>query len=170
MIFGIEEGKGIGLFIPPIHEIIISAICLAIIFFFIKKYAVPRFYKILDKRQKNIVQKVDDANKIMADAKLKAENVEKQTLNIKNTAKEIQQNAHIKATQLLKETEDKANLEYSQIVKNAKGKIENERIKALSEAEIVAKEKSVILAKKILQEKLSDKKLTDKIFDNMVSS
>jgi F-type H+-transporting ATPase subunit b len=170
MVFSIEEGKGIGLFIPPIHEIVISAICLAIIFFFIKKYAVPRFYKILEKRQKSIVQKVDDANKIMVDAKLKEQDVEKQHQNIKNTAKEIQQSAHIKATQLLKETEDKANLEYVQIVNNAKEKIENERTKALTEAEIVAKKKSVILAKKILQEKLSDKKLTDKIFDNMVSS
>ena len=165
-----DSPKGIELFIPPIHEIVISAICLIIIFYIIIKFAVPKFYKILDNRAENISQKVDNANKIMEDAKVLKDKTEKKYEKLKNIAKQTHKEAHEQAQEILKDTKDKANLEYLSIIKNAKAKIKNDKKQSIKEVENYAKEKSVILAKKILNEALNDKKVTDKIFDNMVKS
>ncbi|MDR2374214.1 MAG: F0F1 ATP synthase subunit B [Bifidobacteriaceae bacterium] len=42
--------KGIGLFVPPWDEVIISAICLAVIAWAVGVYGVPRYLAVLDER------------------------------------------------------------------------------------------------------------------------
>ncbi|MCL1898892.1 MAG: hypothetical protein FWG16_08775, partial [Micrococcales bacterium] len=42
--------EGLGLFLPPWPELILSLICLALIALVVAKYGVPRYLKMLDQR------------------------------------------------------------------------------------------------------------------------
>ncbi|MDR1427479.1 MAG: F0F1 ATP synthase subunit B [Bifidobacteriaceae bacterium] len=54
MITASGEPEGIFLFIPPLYEVILSALCLAAIGFVIAKYVVPTYLRTLDERAEKI--------------------------------------------------------------------------------------------------------------------
>jgi F-type H+-transporting ATPase subunit b len=160
--------SGIGIFIPPLHEIIISSICLAIIIIVIVKVAVPRFYKILDTRKAHIEDKINNANKLFEDAKqIEQKNIEEMQ-KIKSDTTKIHRDAILTAKKIIQTAKYESEKEYNDMIKNANVKIESDKKQMYQKAENIAKKTAQKLAEKILKNALKDKQVYDKVFDNMV--
>jgi F-type H+-transporting ATPase subunit b len=167
----IVEGtpKGINLFIPPINEIVISAICLAIILTVVVKVAIPKFYKILDDRSLKIEQQIKDASTMMDEAKQLQQKNQQDIFKMKKEADAIQKKTHEQAQQIISTAQKKAEKEYTEIIKNAQAKIKQDSKQMKEEVKQYATDSAVELSKKILTDLLKDKSITDKIFDKMTT-
>jgi F-type H+-transporting ATPase subunit b len=169
MVFSSETPSGIWLFIPPLHEIVISLICLIIIALVVAKKAVPAFYKILDSRTAGIESKLTEATQKLDEAKqLEQKNVA-QIAELQQKASKIQQDAVDQAKSIVKKAEDDAQKRFDSTVANAQKKIEQNKQQAVKDVEAEVKKVAVVLAQKIVEKALSQDDLNAKLLDKMTS-
>lgn len=90
---GGEAPEGAGLFLPPLYEIVWSAIFFLIFFFIIWKYALPAVKKALDERTEGIEKKLEKAESDRAEAQALLERYREQLAEAREEAARIRAEA-----------------------------------------------------------------------------
>lgn len=145
-----------------------------VIFFVLAKYGFPVILKMSDERKAYI----DDSLKKAHEANEKLANIQQESENLLKEARERQQLILAEATQtrdvIVEKAQSKAREESSRIVSEAKAQIETEKQNAISDIRKQVAELGVLVAEKVLREKLSSNaeqmKYVDKLLDEMSSN
>ena len=156
---------------PGIGLIIWMTLSFLVVVFVLGKYAWPAILKGLKDREQSIHDALHAADKAREDMeKLKLDN-EQLLKEAKGERDAILSEARKIREKLIDEAKQKAGEEASQIVENAKERIENEKMAAITELKNQIASLSIEIAEKILKDELSRdkkqeeliKKLTDEI-------
>lgn len=145
-----------------------------VIFFVLAKYGFPVILKMSDERKAYI----DDSLKKAHEANEKLANIQQESENLLKEARERQQQILTEATQtrdvIVEKAQLKAREESSRIVSEARAQIETEKQNAISDIRKQVAELGVLVAEKVLREKLSSNaeqmKYVDKLLDEMSSN
>ncbi|MDR3359178.1 MAG: F0F1 ATP synthase subunit B [Bifidobacteriaceae bacterium] len=161
--------EGIALFIPPWDEVIISAICLAVIALAVGKFAVPRYLATLDERAAAIeggIARARDAEDEIAQVRAGLDS-EKEAARLE--AAKVREEAKAEAAGILAAAKEKAGEEARRIQEAAERQIESERKSAevalRSDVGALATE----LAEKIVGEALKDSALAGRVIDRFLA-
>ncbi|HBO16715.1 MAG: ATP synthase subunit b [Candidatus Moranbacteria bacterium GW2011_GWE2_35_2-] len=141
-----------------------------VLLYILKKFVYKPILKILEERSDKIEKGLKDAEE--SSKKLKEiEEKEKKVLTIaKKEAQGIIASAEQSAKAVKKEIEDDAKNRVEKILQDANKKLEEERMKMISEVKTEMANLVVLATEKIINEKLSeekDKKLVEKIIDEL---
>jgi len=155
-----EEGGGGGLdlLLPPFNELVAGIIAFAIVFFFIWKWAVPAFNKMIEQRQEAIAGQLSDAEKAKRDAESLLTDYKAQMADSKAEGNRIIEEARTTADQMKSEVVAKAQADADQILAKAREEAENEKDRALTDARKEVGAISVDLASQIVGESLDAEK------------
>lgn len=155
--FAAEEGDGGGLdlLLPPLNELIAGIIAFAIVFFFIWRWAVPAFNKMLEQRQAAIAGQMSAAEKAKQEAESLLSDYKAQLADSKAEGNRIIEDARATAEQMKTEVLAKAEADGQQIIAKAREEAENERDRALADARKQVGSISVDLASQIVGESLN---------------
>ncbi|MDR3106793.1 MAG: F0F1 ATP synthase subunit B [Bifidobacteriaceae bacterium] len=160
--------EGIFLFIPPWDEVVISALCLAVIALAVGKYAVPRYLRVLDDRAKTIEGGIKRAAAAEAEiAQIRAGlDAEKESARVE--AARLREDAKVDASAIVAEAKAKANDEARRVQEAAQRQIESER----KSAEVSLRQEigslATELAEKIVGEALKDSALAARVIDRFL--
>ncbi|REK21245.1 MAG: ATP synthase F0 subunit B [Actinobacteria bacterium] len=151
-----EEGGGGGLdlLLPPLNELIAGIIAFAIVFFFVWRWAVPAFNRMLEQRQKAIAGQLSEAEKAKQEAESLLADYRAQLADAKAEGNRIIEDARATAEQMRAEVIAKAEADAEQILAKARQEAETEKDRALSEARKEVGNISVDLASQIVGESL----------------
>ena len=130
----------------------------AILFFFLKKFAFPYFFRILEKRREKIkegIRKEEMVRKKLEEIKELSKRVE---LKSKEKAKEIIERAKEIAEREREKIIQKAKEEKEKILKETKERLEIEREKAKIKAKNEILETTFLFLERILKEKIDSQK------------
>lgn len=127
----------------------------------------------------SIVKMVNDRKAYIDDSLRKAHEANEKLANIQKEGEELLRQAHDRQAAILKEAaetrdkivaaaQDKAKAESSRIIEEAKAEIEVQKQNAISEIRSQVATLSVIVAEKILKEKLSQDKSQMELIDKLV--
>ena len=156
--FAAEEADGGGggaeLLIPPLNELIAGIIAFAIVFFFIWKWAVPAFNKMLEQRQEAIAGQLSDAEKAKQEAESLLADYRAQLADSKSEGNRIIEDARATAEEMRAEVLAKAQADADQILAKARDEANAEKERALNEARKEVGSISVDLASQIVGESL----------------
>ncbi len=152
-----EEGGGGGLdlLLPPFNELVAGIIAFAIVFFFIWKWAVPAFNKMLEQRQQAIAGQLSEAEKAKQEAESLLNDYKAQLADSKAEGNRIIEDARDTAESMKAEVLAKAQADADQILAKAREEAENEKDRALADARQEVGSISVDLASQIVGESLN---------------
>lgn len=145
-----------------------------VIFFVLAKYGFPVILKMSDERKAYI----DDSLKKAHEANEKLANIQQESENLLKEARERQQQILAEATQtrdaIVEKAQLKAREESSRIVSEARTQIETEKQNAIRDIRKQVAELGVLVAEKVLRERLScnaeQMKYVDRLLDEMSSN
>ena len=149
-----EGGGGAELLIPPLNELIAGIIAFAIVFFFIWRWAVPAFNKMLEQRQAAIAGQITEAERAKQEAESLLADYKAQLADSKAEGNRIIEEARTTAEQMRAEVIAKAEADAQQILEKARQEAENEKDRALAEARKEVGAISVDLASQIVGQSL----------------
>ena len=164
---GTEEGS-INPLLPPIYDVVWSALAFAIIFFFFYKYALPRIQKMLDERSALIEGGIEKAQNAQAEAQAALESYNRQLAEARSEAAAIREQARADGAKILAEMKEHANAEAARIAANAQVQIEAERQAALVSLRAEVGTLALQLASNIIGETLSDDKRANAVVDRFL--
>lgn len=134
---------------------IYTALAFAVVFFVLKKYAIPRIMEGLDKRSEQIegdLKKAEltreEADKLLAEYKAQLEEARTEAKKVIDDGKALGEN-------LRQQTVAKAQEEASQMISRAREEIGREKEKAIKELRSQIAEISIEVAAKVIQKTLS---------------
>jgi len=145
-----------------------------VVFFVLAKYGFPAIVNMVDKR-----------NQYINESLRKAHEASERLENIKQESEAILQEARAQQAQILKEAADtreaivqkaqeKAKAEGARLLAEAKAEIEGEKQQAIRDIRSQVAELSVLVAEKVLKEKLStdaeQMKMIDRLLDNVTAA
>jgi F-type H+-transporting ATPase subunit b len=136
-----------------------------VLFYFLRKYLFSPVMEYLDKRNEYIRSSLTDAERKLQEASDLHERYTQEMANARREGREIIEKARLQGEELKQEIVNKGKDEYSQILTRAQDEIEREKSKAQSELQKDVATLSVLVASKILQEKVDeeiDKELVDR--------
>lgn len=161
--------EGIELFIPPLYDIIWSAVVFFVILFFFVKFAVPKFSKVLDERSAAIEGNIEKAESAQAEAAAQLEKYNELLAEARAEAVKIREQARLDGITILNELKEQASAEAARVTANAATQIEAERQAALaslrSEVGVLALE----LASSVIGSSLSDDKKAAALVDSFLA-
>lgn len=105
---GGEAPEGAGLFLPPLYEIVWSAIFFLIFFFIIWKYAMPAMKKALDERTEGIERKLEKAEADRIEAQALLERYREQLAEAREEAARIRAEAQSERQSIVAEARTEA--------------------------------------------------------------
>lgn len=114
-----EVPEGIDLFIPPLYDIVWSAIMFAILFLIFWKYVLPAVKKTLDGRTEGIENKLEQAEKDRAEAQTLLEQYREQLAEARAEASRIRSDAQAERTSIVDEARTEAQDAASAITERA---------------------------------------------------
>lgn len=154
---------------PGIGLIFWMTLAFAILLWILGKFAWKPIMKSLKERENSIDEALHAADKAREDMKkLKFDN--EQLLNeAKEERDEILKAARKVRDKIIDEARDKANNEANNIVENAKERIENEKMAAMTDLKNQLASLSIEIAEKILQRELSDKEKQEDYVQKLVN-
>ncbi|MCK6212649.1 F0F1 ATP synthase subunit B [Georgenia sp. EYE_87] len=154
--------------LPADYDIIWSLVCLAIIAFFLVKYAVPRLTSMLDERAEKIetgLQQAERAQQAAADAE---ERIAAELAQARRDAAEVREKAQEEGKAIVAEARNKAQVEADRVTENAARQIEADRqaaqISLRTDVGLLATE----LASRIVGESVSDHALQSRVIDRFL--
>ncbi|WP_043498109.1 F0F1 ATP synthase subunit B [Georgenia sp. SUBG003] len=154
--------------LPAVYDIIWSLVCLAIIGFFLVKYAVPRITAMLDERAEKIetgLQQAERAQQAAADAE---ERIAAELAQARRDAAEVREQAQAEAKAIVTEARSKAQVEADRVTESAARQIEADRqaaqISLRADVGMLATE----LASRIVGESVSDHALQSRVIDRFL--
>ncbi|MDR1188911.1 MAG: F0F1 ATP synthase subunit B [Bifidobacteriaceae bacterium] len=160
--------KGIGLFIPPWDEVVISALCLIVIAWAVAKYGVPRYLKVLDERAEVIeggIKRAEEAESEIAQIRAGLDS-EKEAARLE--AAKVREDAKADAVAIVAEAKTKASDEARRIQEAAQRQIDSERraaeVSLRQDVGVLATE----LAERIVGEALKDSAVASRVIDRFL--
>jgi len=154
--------------VPAGYDILWSLVCLAIIGFFLVKYAVPRLTSMLDERAEKIetgLKQAEQAQQAAADAE---ERIAAELAQARRDAAEVREHAQAEAKTIVTEARTKAQTEADRVTENAARQIEADRqaaqISLRADVGMLATE----LASRIVGESVSDHALQSRVIDRFL--
>jgi F-type H+-transporting ATPase subunit b len=154
--------------VPPIYDVVWSAVAFAIILFFFMKYALPRIQKTLDERAALIEGGIEKAQNAQAEAQAALESYNRQLNEARSEAAAIREQARADGAKILAEMKEHANAEAARITANAQVQIEAERQAALVSLRAEVGTLALSLASNIIGETLSDEKRANAVVDRFL--
>jgi F-type H+-transporting ATPase subunit b len=159
---------------PGIGLIFWMTISFGLVVFLLGKYAWKPILKSLKEREDSIDQALHAADKAREEMKLLQSDNEKLLREAKNERDAILNEARKIREKMIEEARTKANEEAQRIVENAKERIENEKMAAITELKNQIALLSIEIAEKLIREELAkDKKqeaLIQKMLDDIKSN
>ena len=153
---------------PQIGLLFWMVIIFSIVFFILKKYAWKPILKALNDREKKIEEALHSAEKVKQEmVKLQADN-EKILAEARLERDKLIKEARVIKDKLIEESKSQAQLEAQKIITAARTTIESEKKSAIKEIKDKVAELSVLVAEKILKEKLIDKKDQNNYIDKLM--
>jgi F-type H+-transporting ATPase subunit b len=153
---------------PALNLWIFTFLAFAIVFFVLKKYAIPRIMEGLDKRNEKIEGDIkqaeltrEEADKLLADYKAQLEEA-------RTEAKKVIDEGKALGEKLRQETIAKAQEEANQLITRAQEEIGREKEKAIKELQGQIADISIEVASRVIQKSLS-KEEHGKIIDDYVA-
>lgn len=145
--------------------VIVTLITFAILLALLKKFAWGPLKEVMDKRERDINQDIDDAEQ----AKLNAQKLEEENRKtLKQTQEEVQkilEDAKVQARKQQDEIINEAHVRANGMIETAQSEINSEKERALADINNQVSELSVLIASKVLQKEISEqdqKALVDK--------
>lgn len=161
-------GEKPNLLLPPLYDIFWSALALGVIALILFKFVIPKFYAVLDERERLITEGLEAADRAK-DAEALAKRQAEETLQAAHVeAGKIRSTATEDGKKIVAKSRRDAETDANRILENAQRQITAERqaaeISLKSEIGILATE----LAEKIVGEHLQDTQLTSRVVDRFL--
>ncbi len=155
--------------IPPVYDIVWSAVAFAIILFFFVRYVLPKVQKTLDERSALIEGGIQKAQNAQAEAQAALEAYNRQLNEARSEAAAIREQARADGAKILAEMKEHAHAEAARIAANAQVQIEAERQAALVSLRAEVGTLALSLASNIIGETLSDDKRANAVVDRFLA-
>ena len=148
---------------PDFGTIFWMVLFFSIIFFILKKFAWKPILNSLRNREETIKEALESAEKVKLEmTKLKSAN-EKILAEARNERDMLMREARTLKEKIIADAQEQAQIEAKKIIESARQSIDNEKKSAINEIKTQISLLSVVIAEKILKEKLDATKQTDLI-------
>jgi F-type H+-transporting ATPase subunit b len=148
------ESSPVDLLLPATPELIAGIIAFGIVFFFVWRWALPAVNRSLEAQQKAIGGKIEDADRVKAEAESLLADYQAQLAEARATQNEMVEAARRQAEALKADILAKATAEADQIMTKAREDAAAERGRVLSEARGDVANLSIDLAERVVGESL----------------
>ena len=164
-----ESQGGIQLFLPPLGELILSTIIVALIAFVLVKYALPKYTQIVDERARTIEEGIEATEKAKQQAATAQATKEEMISAAHQEAAKIRETAHDEGKQIIAEARNRAKSEADRIIENSHRQLEADRQAAQVELRSDIGRLASELADKIVGEHLQDEELSARVVDRFLN-
>jgi F-type H+-transporting ATPase subunit b len=155
---------------PGIGLILWMTLSFALLILILRRYAWKPILKSLRDRENTIDEALNQANKAREEMKdLKADN-EKLLKEAQEERNVILRDARKVKDEIIEQARVKANEEANNIVENAKERIENEKMAAMTDLKNQIASISIEIAEKILERELSDKNKQEEFMKKLIEN
>lgn len=171
IVLAAEEGEvpeGIGLFIPPLSEVVFSAIALGILAWIFMRKVLPTFTRILDERTARIEGGLAKAESAQEEAAAALAQYHQQLTSARAEAARIREEARAEGAQIVAELRAKATADAERLVGNAQRQIEAERAQAATALRAEVGALATELASRIVGEALADEARQSRVIDRFL--
>ena len=168
-ILSAAEAEPINPLIPPVYDLVWSAVCFVIILVVFLWKVLPRISKTLDERASLIEGGISKAETAQAEANAALEEYKKQLADARAEAARIREQARTDGTAIIAELKEQATVEANRITASAKASIEAERQSALVSLRAEVGSLAIDLASGVIGESLSDDKKAAAVVDRFLA-
>lgn len=161
------ENNGLAVLIPPVYEIFWSAVVFLVIWA-VLGWALPKIYKMIDKRQEEIDAGLRAAETAKEDAALAARERREIVNEANEQARQIRERADREGKRVVADARQAAQSEAARIEDAAQRQIAAEREAAAQSLRADVGALATDLAEKIIGEQLKDKALSDRVIDRFM--
>ena len=152
-----------GLVLPEYGLLFWMVLTFGIVLFILKKFAWKPILNSLRSREQTIEEALQSADKVKLEmVKLKSDN-EKILTEARQERDQLMREARVIKERIIADAQEQAQVEAKKIIESARQAIENEKKGAVNEIKSQIANLSVLIAEKIIKEKLNDSKQTDLI-------
>src|SRR5437667_7377773 len=154
---------------PHASELVMGAICFAILFFFMWKWVLPAINKTLEERRQQIQGQMEEAEAAKVGADKVLAEYREQLANARDEGNRLIEEARKTADQLRRDLQAKAEAESQATVARAQEEIRAERDRVFQELRQQVGEIAVDLASRVVGQSL-DKAAHDRLIDEYIDS
>lgn len=165
---GGEVPEGIGLFIPPLYDLIWSTVVLVIIAYFFGRKIMPVFTRILDERTMRIEGGLAKAEAAQEEASATLAEYHHQLAGARAEASRIREDARVEGGVIVTEYRAKATDDAARILENAQRQIDAERQQAAISLRAEVGTLATELASRIVGESLADHARQSRVIDRFL--
>ena len=165
---GGEVPEGFGILIPPVYDILWSAVALAIIGWVFLRKVMPTFTRILDERTEKIQGGLALAENAREEAALAMAEKTRLLTDARTEAARIRQDARVEGEEIVIAARTKAVDEALRLVDNAQRQIEAERSQAAVSLRVEVGALATELASRIVGEALADEARQSRVVERFL--
>jgi len=151
-----EPVSGTSIFLPPLYDIIWSAVPFGLILLFFFTWVMPRFRKVLDERSELIEGGIAKAEAAQAEASSQLEQYNSMLAEGRAEASKIREQARADGAAILAEFKEQAQAEATRVTHTAQVQIEAERQAALASLRTEVGSLAIDLASGVIGQSLAD--------------
>ena len=140
--------------LPESKEVIWFTLAFAILFFVMKKYALPPVQEAMEARTEKIRRNLDDADRIKEEAQSVLEDYQRQLADAKQESNRIIEEARQTADQLRRDLMQRAEAEVTELRERTREEIRAAQERATSELQARVAELAIELAEKVVESSL----------------
>ena len=165
----IAAEENINPLIPPVYDIVWSAVAFVIIFLVFWRVVTPRITKMLDERTEAIEGGIKKAEAAQQQAAAALDEYNKQLADARAEASRIREQARADATAIGNEVREQASADAARITANAQAQIEAERQSALQSLRSEVGTLALDLASGVIGESLKDDAKSAAVVDRFLA-
>jgi F-type H+-transporting ATPase subunit b len=164
-----ETVAGASIFLPPLYDIVWSAVPFALILAFFFLFVMPTFRKILDERSELIEGGIAKAEAAQAQASSQLEQYNEMLSEARTEASQIREQARTDGAAILAELKEQAQADVARIAHTAQAQIEAERQAAIVSLRAEVGSLALDLASGVIGESLADDKRATSLVDRFLA-
>jgi len=153
---------------PHLPELLVGLVAFAVIFYFMKKWVLPRIDTLLEERRQQIQGQLESAEQTRTQAEQELADYRSQLANARDEGNRIIEEARVTADQLRRDIQANAEQEAQNTVARAQDEIRAERDRVFNELRTQVGEIAVELAGRVVGQSL-DKQAHEKLIDDYIS-
>lgn len=157
------EREGLALVLPDTAELVWGVVGFAILAFVIFRFAIPPLNRMLEERQRSIVGRMEEAERVHAEAEGFKRQYEEQLADARSQANAIVEDARSQAERVRADTVAKAEEEAAEVKARAAEDLEAERGRLVQGLRAQVAALSVELAGRIVERELDEQRHRDLI-------
>jgi F-type H+-transporting ATPase subunit b len=142
--------------IPGPAELILGFVAFLVLFFLLKKYAVPRFEAMYAERAEKIEGGIEKAERAQAEAEAALEKYKAQLAEARSEAAKIRDDARLEAEQIKEELRAEAQAESQRIIAQGHAQLQAQKAQIVAELRAELGRNAIELASRIVGESLED--------------